>query len=438
MGALSVESANAAQDPAPNPDTIYQVPDNVFEVNDNVPEVPPDDVINTVDRNVNAFRSDARPLSSVPRLLQNMRRNLGFSVGIFGTYAPGSLVSSGEQKDVMARSLDPHLFINMRKGRSRFFFDYGVLYSEYWREHRSSVSHTVMLDFDRIVSRRTTFRLTDLFDSSFNDHGASNALPPDVNMVQAVQTLDVPYQRVSQNSVVASLEYQLSRKSTINVFGNHVYWRYTSAELGNVNSVSVGIRASYHVKKWLYIDNSYSHSLNATADALNPNIHSLRVGNFRFRSRSGWEFFVGAGVDATRFSGHYEGTAATEAGISKSSTSTRISLIYHRGFFTTVGGAGVLQGDSLTASLGRSFGWRINFDATAQYVGGSTAGAGDLRYATGNARIGFAVQRHVQISANYWTVSQQIPLNLSPGIAAVSRNTITAGVHYYLPSLSER
>jgi hypothetical protein len=130
--------------------------------------------------------------------------------------------------------------------------------------------------------------------------------------------------------------------------------------------------------------------------------------------------------------------AKSGAEISKSSTSTRISLTYCPGFFTTVGRTGVLQGDSLMATLGHSFGWRTNFDVTAQYVGGSSPASGELRYATCNARIGFAVQRHVQISANYWTVSQQIPLNLSPGITAVSRHTISAGIQYYLPSLSKR
>ena len=145
---------------------------------------------------------------------------------------------------------------------------------------------------------------------------------------------------------------------------------------------------------------------------------------------------MGAGVDVTRYQGVY-GTGSIDGGISYNSNSTTISVAYHRGFSAMVGVPGVVQGHSVTASLSQLYGRRINTLLAADYTRGSSL-TSSIEYVSGSAELRIALQNHLMLSTNYWLVSQKVPSNVALGFPGVNRYKVSAGVHYYLPSLLKR
>src|SRR5262249_28737466 len=137
------------------------------------------------------------------------------------------------------------------------------------------------------------------------------------------------------------------RKTTVSISATHEYWRYSQDNLRDVNALVLGIGGSYQINKWLFLDNSYSQIVKGSDQSLqSTNIHRLRVGGLRFRSRKGLEVSMGGGIDVMRYQG-VSSTGSIDAGISYDSSATTIGLVYHRGFSSIVGVGGVVQGDGV-------------------------------------------------------------------------------------------
>jgi hypothetical protein len=163
------------------------------------------------------------------------------------------------------------------------------------------------------------------------------------------------------------------------------------------------------------------------------NSHRLQVGGLEFRSRGGWKLSLGGGVEYAPI----DGTRTREgfqSGISKSSKSTQLSLVYHRGFSVAVGEAAALRGHDINLSFNQLLSPRLNLQMSSQYNHSSSQPNSTLAYLTGRAQLGVVLHPHMMLSADYWYVSQRIA-NPAVGVPAVHRYTVSMGLQLFSSTL---
>jgi hypothetical protein len=403
------------------------------------PASEPSPAVGAQDTNETASRTVNATLPSVPRFLQNMRKSVGFSVGVSETYAPKAVLSS-QRESVALRftSLNPRLFANVRRQRYQLFFDYTFGFRTYARYNQiNGHAHATTLDFERVLSPRLTLRVTEAFMSSFNDSGTVLASSPNLTADQTViQDLDVPRQRLTRSALSISVSSRVSRRGNISVFGGHELWRYSSLALGGTDAVLAGVQGSYQINRFLFLDSRYSQYLNAVNERFRRNdIHRLEFASLRFRSRRGWDLSLGSGIEFARFQGNRQTAAGVQTKIAKTSESNQFSFTYHRGLSAVVGQSAVLGGNQANLSFGRLLLPRVNLEVSSSYLQSSSSRNDELKYVLGRAQLGIAVQRHILLSADYWYVSQRLS-NTTMDIPGVSRYAVSLGVQYFLPALA--
>lgn len=387
-------------------------------------------------------RSAARaPLSSVPWFLKDMRNGVGFSLGISESYDHGELVSSSGQPEALRSDrLTPRLFVNRRRKYSQFFLDYSFEYSAIGPVNTNT--HSGTMQFQRMMSPKVTLGFGDAVSSSRN---YSAALIDPIGLgayeqIPAVNLVAAP-QRVFHNFLSTTLGYRMTRRNALTLWAGHDFWRYSDLNLGHNQGLIVGVHSTFQIKKWLYLDNTYSHYVTVVDDPLRQGqvqIHRLQIGGLRFaRAGGGWEASVGGGVDVLSGGGRPEPVPSVHTGVSKIWKSGRFSLDYQRGFFNAIGaGVTALNGNSVIASFSQSLSRRVNLTLYSDYNRGKS-GDSRLDYVSGNARLGFAVQRHLLLSLDYWYISQRLG-NFSFNAQNLNRYTIGGGLSYTLPSLFHR
>jgi hypothetical protein len=383
------------------------------------------------------------PISTVPWFLRNMRKSVGFSLGANGAYDSNAIVSSSGQAEALKSAwLTPSLFANFRRRHSQIVFNYTFqarAYSGF--SQLNSSSHAATLNFTGALSPKLSVGLGESFSSAFNTN--RTFLDPTVigaYELNAAQDLDVPSQRVTRNSVTASASYTIGRRNSIGVFSNFDYWRYTDQNLGNPYDVLIGVHSGFRINKWLYLDNSYSHYLNLgnnLVGAGDSQIHHLQVGGLRLeRSRRGWEAYVSGGADVSTSGGAPVPVPSMQAGVSKNWKSGQFSVTYSRGFWTAVGPGTSLQGDTANLSFNQSF-RRMSLTIGSIYRRGTASGDSSVDFLSPTGQLGFAVQRHLMLSANYFYVSQRV-VNISPDLQNASRYRLSVGINCFLPPLFHR
>ena len=412
------------------------------------PSSAPDNLVQSGGRDGELRPAARAPLSSVPWFLQDMRNSAGFSLGMYGSYAPrGEITALGQDAGPRKYGwLTPQLFANVRRRHTQIFLDYTFQYRAYsGRGQLGGNSHIATVQVERTISPNVSLQFGNAFTSSVNDRVTFlTPIPFAAHEEIVAQDLDVPLQRVTWNSLSTRLNYQMSRKNNVSVFGQYDFWQYSNLNLGRNHGILVGVQSRYQVNKWLFLDNSYSHYINAVDNPARGNatqIHRLQVGGLRFaRSRGGFEASLSGGMDLTSIGGRPQPAPSVQGGLSRAWDSGGFSLFYRRGLWTAVGPGNVVEGNSVTASFNQ-FLRRLNFNVGSSYHRGSTswntAGNSAVNFVTGNAGLGIAVQRHVLLSLDYAYVSQRVA-NLSTDIRNVSRSSMGVGINYYLPSLFNR
>jgi hypothetical protein len=383
------------------------------------------------------------PVSSVPWFLRNMRKGVGFSLGAYGAYDSNAIVSSSGQPEALKSAwLTPSLFANSIKRHSQIAFNYTFqarAYSGF--SQLNSSSHTATLNFTEALSPKLSITLAEVFSSALNTN--RTFLAPTVSGaydLNAAQDLDVPSQRVTRNSITASASYAMSHRNSISVFSNFDYWRYTDQNLGDPYDVLVGVHSGFQINKWLYLDNSYSHYLNLgnnPVGARDSQIHHLQVGGLRLhRARKGWEAYVSGGADISTSGGTPIPIPSMQGGVSKNWKSGQLSVTYSRGFWIAVGPGTALQGDTTNLSFNQSF-RRVNLTAGSIYRRGTGPGGSRADFLSPTAQLGFAVQRHLMLTADYSYVSQRVA-NISPDLQNANRYRLGVGINCFLPPLFNR
>jgi hypothetical protein len=422
LGMLLGQSAGVAQEPSPAPDATVEAGDGDADL-----------------------KLSPRPrLGSVPKLLQDMQGNVGFAVGMYGSYASPARTASGQRSPGQTSSwINPMLFADFRKNRSEIYMAYNFAYRSYSaRTQPNNDAHSVTVELQRAVTRRLSLDVTEIFTSASNDHAILHKTPATDYFDQSiVQALDVPVQRVNRSSLMGSLRFRMTRRNTLSGFISHELSRYGKLEFGNTQVITAGLRSSYQVNRWLVLDNSYSHTLNA-ADKRPPGnggqIHRFQIGGLRFlRTRRGWEGSLSGGAEMNSGGERLRPMPSIQTAVSKTWTSGQFQVQYHRGFWVAIGPGAVVQGQSVTASIGQALGRRTNLSLSSTYDRGTGNSGSPISYASSNAQIEIPLQRHVLWTASYWYTWQQLE-TLPLEVRSSRRYSVNLSMQYFLPPLDRK
>src|SRR5207249_3943491 len=194
-----------------------------------------------------------------------MRTPVGFSFGVLELSAPNFSAPVSTSKSMTFTMVQPRIFATRNTERIHFQFDYTLGYrrSNQDREIHAS-EHVAGIRFDYQLSRNLSLQVADNFRSAIDDYGTflRSSLPAvyDPSFAQPLYAL---HSRMTTNSLITSLNYRASKRSNISVITSYDRWRYSHSSFAALQGVQAGIRSEYQVNKWLFLQNSYSHYLNA-------------------------------------------------------------------------------------------------------------------------------------------------------------------------------
>jgi hypothetical protein len=384
-------------------------------------------------RNDRSSRSE----SITRRFLSGLRSPIGFSIGLQEVYAPNSQDSPLGDKVASFTILQPRLFANAKTRKAQFQFDYAFGYRSNNRQREiRSTDHSATLEVGYTLSRNASLQISNTFRSTINDYGAlPNVAAPTMYQAGFAQELYLPRERATTNSLVTSLSYRAGKMTNVNVFTGYNMWRYGADSAGNSQGFQVGIRGDHQINKWFFLNSSYSHYLNAVDPKFQAaSIHRLQVGGLKFKLRRNMEFYLSGGMDYTRG----QPAASYQAGLSKTSASTQISVVYHRGLSTAVGRQDALNGHVVSASLSQWVSRRMNIQLNTGYTrGASLSRTSSLDYLSGSAEVQIAVHSHGMLSVQSSYISQR-GTNLPPEAPVLSRYVVSTGYTFFFSSLDGR
>jgi hypothetical protein len=381
------------------------------------------------------------PNSFVDNFLRNIRRGMGFSVGISEAYVPEFIVTQEGTQSTTFTTLTPRVFFGIENTRSAFRMDYSFGYQQYSRENipRSS-THSAFLTYRYRVSSRVNFNVNNEFRSAVNDLGLTlgsslGSAPSGLNS-NFDQLLYVPRRRISSDVVGAGVDVRASKRLNLGVFASYSFWRYHEAVPGTTNAGQIGIQAGYQLNKWLVFNNSFSQYLNDVGNNA-ANIQRLQAGGLSFRSVGNVEFSFGGGLESATTLGRRETTGSGSVTLTKTSASTALSLAYHRGFSPVVGvttTGSVLAGNNVSASVTQWLHKRMNLKLTALYTSGRSFDTAKLEAVSGEASFEVAFGNNVLLSGQYYYLSQK-NAGLSTLAPTISRPSASIGLQYFVSSL---
>jgi len=382
--------------------------------------------------------ANVAPASFSNVALNNMRGSVGFSFAFLESYASNVKMTDGMAGQApRLTSIQPSLLLRERGERSNLSFIYSFGLGKYnggWEG--STLSHLATLDFSRKLSRKASFELTNRFSSTINDYGTSFSPTPLANGASTIlQDVDVNRQRITQESLIASLQYQLGRKGRLTGFGGYNLWRFGGGDVADSHRFEVGIRSEQQINKWLFLDNSYTTSISeVTTGPSAAKTHRLQVGGLTFRPRRGVELSMGGGAEMTTHDNKREFGSSAQAGVSKQSKSTLLSIVYNRGFSGAVGTTDIFTTNNISASYTQWLSRRVTLSVSSRYSVGSSKSGASLEYVLGTAGLGFAVTDHSLVSADYSYLSQELS-KLNIGSPRSNRYWARLSFQYSLPSL---
>jgi len=379
--------------------------------------------------------------SLTERALASMRRPVGMSIGFMELSAPDFSMPGSGNKSTTFAMLQPRIFAMRGTGKAHFQLDYTLGYRSNNRNRQiHSTEHSASMGFGYRLSRNVSLQVSESFRSTVDDNGVlPTSTTPAIYEPNFAQALYMPHTRTTTNSVITSIGYHPSKRANISVSMSYDTWHYSESSFGGTSGIQVGIRSDYQINKWLFFNNSYSHYLNAVSTELQTaSIHRLKLGGFKFKLGRTLELAISGGVDSTHFQGAQRTNGSVESGLSKTSRSTKLTLLYHHGLYSTVGEQDAMGGNTLSLTLTQGLSKRASFQVSSGYTRGvSLSKDSKLRYISGNGELQVAVQKHIMWSTQLSYVSQA-GVNLSPGAAGLSQITASMGLHFFLPPLGGR
>jgi hypothetical protein len=382
--------------------------------------------------------ADAASRSFVDRFLRRARNSVGFSVGIAESYVP-RFDAAGRTDSTTVTTLSPRLFFGTGGRRSQFMFDYAFDYRRYNQNGAgANSSHRGTVTYHYQMSANVDLTIANELRSIINDQGLSSGSSlTQLAVSNFNQLLYVPQGRSTTNQLRSQINYQLGRRTNLNVFGTYHLWRYHDVNLPVTHTVDTGVNTSYRVNRWLFLDNTFSHTLTGLSYAGNTNIQRLQIGNIRFQSRRGLELALGGGMESASYQKTRDMTGSLSAALSKTTASTTASIRYHHGFSVAVGPGTLLAGDNVSLSVSQWLGRRTNLQLSSTYLKGSAASAARLDSIYTDGGLEIALGSHLLLTTHYWHVSQR-SATLSTVVPNASHQGGSIGLEFFTSSLLER
>ncbi len=373
----------------------------------------------------------------VDDVFQSTRNHFGFSLGAYQAYTTDVSRSSQERQGSGITAFMPRAFVNIGKKKSKFHLDVGAGYRLY-NKHRdlNSWDYSADAQYSYQLSKRTSLQIADQFTSSYNDSWSFISLysPLHYDLSFSNEVL-FNRQRINRNSLMAELNYQVTRKASLGVFGGYNYYDYPQYGLRNANAFNLGGSFDYRLKKWLYFSSSYSTYLNYVDERYrDTQIHRLQIGGLDFRLSHSWRLWAGGGIEVSDYQGDNRIGESANAGIGYTTRNTSLNLTYQRGFTSAIGISRLMESDIASAELGYRITSRISarlqsyyYRSTEQYYGGL------LKTLSGGGGLQFALRRDLFMNVDAFYQNQQAH-NFSIEGLGLNRLTAYVGLQYVWPS----
>jgi hypothetical protein len=367
----------------------------------------------------------------------NMRNVVGFSLGMNQLYEHDILHSTNQRQSVNVSSVFPRVYLNLGRQRHQFHADYGFGYRYYHeKQELNTTEHYASASYDYQVTARSSIRISDDFTSSPNWYGASfGPLLSLSNPTPGFSTeLTLERQRIVRNYATGSFNYQATQKISLAVFGVFGSYRYDSQDLPNVNSLQAGLNYNHQITRWLFLTNSYSAYLNNVDERYqDARIHRLQVGGLQFRLGRSWEATAGGGIEYVKTYDENRLGESISAGLAWNTEANTFGFNYHRGFYSAIGIASVLQSDQGIVTLGSRMTRWLNLQLSMSFLRGfERIQSGRIRQYHASAGVDFALRSDLVASINGVYVNQtgtelgSIPLDFERYVAYV-------GLQYVFP-----
>jgi hypothetical protein len=373
-------------------------------------------------------------------LARSSRNQKGFSVGVFEMYSTNIYTDSQTPEDATVTSFAPRAFLNLGKRKSRLHLEYGGGYRIY-NNHREldNSDHSGNITYDLQASRVVSFQLSDRATSSTNDLfssvGSSSIIPPSYPVSSFEPVLD--RQRIDQNHLQGTLNFQFSRNSHLGVFSSYDIYHYEQ-DSPNTNSDGIQVGASYEhrITKWLTFGSTYSTYLNNVEQFQDSKVYRLEVGGFTFKLSRNITLYAAGGaqvLDSNNYPRHVEGTARGR--LSRTTRSSSLYISFERAFMSAAGLTQVLLTDTVTAGLSQRLTRKVNFRMSFSHVGGEdVAYSGALKGYVAAATLEYAILSSVIASCNYSYQNQKNAIASIPNAPNVNRSLAYVGLQYLFPS----
>ncbi len=370
-------------------------------------------------------------------VFRNPRNRWGFSLSAYQAYT--SDISSGDQPKQSSgiTAFKPQIFFNFGKKKSIFHLDLGAGYRRYNRRRQSSAwDYQGGFDYSLLISKRTSFRVADQFNSSFNDAWSFLSLssPLDFDLLSSNEVL-FNRQRINRNSIRAEIAQQLTAKASLGIFGGHRWYGYQKNTLNNSSAIEFGGNFDYQLKKWLHIASSVTAYVNlAEAGLPDARIYHVQFGGLDFRLTNDWRIWAGGGIDISDYEGENRTAEHVNAGIGYTTVNTTFNVTYQRGFTSAIGISRLLMSDVASASYGRRMNNWISARLESYYYKSSEAGlGGSLKTFSSGGALEFSLRRDLVLTMNAYYQNQRTRAFSVQGLG-LNRLTGYLGLQYIWPA----
>jgi len=383
-----------------------------------------------------------RPGLSFLNGLSELRVPVGFAVGVTHVYAPDP---ASRDAPPQFTSVTPRLFTQFRRKGFQFLLDYQVGFSRYkqTQEHRRYDQLASLAVNKTISRRRLSVNVADQTQWIFND----GTFPNFYVLASATALRDFSgyavnvyshRQKIFRQSAGLNADYRLNKKGSVGVFAAYDMLRYRH-DVPVTHGLSLGVRSAYQIRKWLSFDSTYSTYVATVDERLRTaSIQRLQFGGFRYRLGRNTEAFTSVGIEHSRSLGTNYSAASFEAGLSRTSRSNQLSMVYHRGLSTAFGGGVVLGGSSASASFSQSLARRMSLSIDSAYAkGASSSRYSSLEMISAAGTLQTSLTRHMLFTTSYSHISQRAA-NLSFNSVNLHRYVVSAGLYYSIPDLLGR
>jgi hypothetical protein len=375
-------------------------------------------------------------------IASNARNHFGFSLNTQAGYI-SNLNSVSSANDAMTQSFSLSAFANFGRRKSSLHIGYNIGYNRYSQGDLNDASHKGDVTFTYQVTRNISLRLYDSLSSKINDPfnsfdfkltPTSGIAPSYINEIASLS------QRLTQNRAGGRIEVKLTRDLHFSAFSSYNSYRYGTLEFMANDAVQVGAGLNQRITKWLSFTSTYStYFNNIDARLSDSQIHSLEIGNFRFKLSRYTAIYASGGVQMAKPQGNYQVRGTFRGGISRSTRGSSLSANYERTMTSANGYSRTLMSDIVSFGFSRRLMYRTNSRLSSSCSRSSDFyNSGHLYGCSAQTQLSYALASNIFAEANYAYQYQKNTNVTLTGIPHYDRHMAFVSLQYTWPSINLR